>query len=139
VNEVPLTDPNIAVAIPDIDTFDVDNVAVMRGPQGTLFGSASLGGAINYQTALPDLTRFQARLQGTFADTAHGANSKSGKGMVNVPLVTDKLAVRAVFVYRNDGGYINGGQGFQQHSHPGGGGPRFCGRRPRARGSATCI
>ena len=47
VNEVPLTDPNFAVAIPDIDTFDVDNVAVMRGPQGTLFGSASLGGAIN--------------------------------------------------------------------------------------------
>src|SRR5580658_5905462 len=106
-NEVPLTDPNFAVAIPDIDTFDVDNVAVMRGPQGTLFGSASLGGAINYQAALPDLTRFQARLQGTFADTAHGANSESGKGMVNVPLVTDILAVRAVFVYRNDGGYIN--------------------------------
>jgi outer membrane receptor protein involved in Fe transport len=114
VNEVPLTDPNFAVAIPDIDTFDVDNVAVMRGPQGTLFGSASLGGAINYQTALPDLTRFQARLQGTFADTAHGANSKSGKGMVNVPLVTDKLAVRAVFVYRNDGGFINNiGTGFK--------------------------
>jgi iron complex outermembrane receptor protein len=107
VNEVPLTDPNFAVAIPDIDTFDVDNVAVMRGPQGTLFGSASLGGAINYQTALPDLTRFEARLQGTFADTDHGANSESGKGMVNVPLVTDILAVRAVFVYRNDGGYIN--------------------------------
>ena len=107
VNEVPLTDPNFAVAIPDIDTFDVDNVAVMRGPQGTLFGSASLGGAINYQAALPDLTRFQARLQGTFADTAHGADSESGKVMVNVPLVTDKLAVRAVFVYRNDGGYIN--------------------------------
>jgi len=107
LNEVPLTDPNFAVAIPDIDTFDVDNIAVMRGPQGTLFGSASLGGAINYQTAVPDLTGFHAHLQGTFAGTAHGANSNSGKGMVNVPLVTDKLAVRAVFVYRNEGGYIN--------------------------------
>jgi iron complex outermembrane recepter protein len=107
VNEVPLTDPNFAVAIPDIDTFDVDNVAVMRGPQGTLFGSASLGGAINYQAALPDPTRFQARLQGTFASTAHGADSKSGKAMVNLPLLTDKLAVRAVFIYRTDGGYIN--------------------------------
>ena len=107
VNEVPLTDPNFAVAIPDIDTFDVDNVAVMRGPQGTLFGSASLGGAINYQAALPDLTAFHARLQGTFASTLHAANSESGKGMVNIPLVTDKLAVRAVFIYRNDGGYID--------------------------------
>ena len=107
LNEVPLTDPNFAVAIPDIDTFDVDNIAVMRGPQGTLFGSASLGGAINYQAAVPDLTGFHAHLQGTFASTAHGANSNSGKGMVNVPLVTDKLAARAVFIYRDDGGYIN--------------------------------
>lgn len=107
LNEVPLTDPNFAVAIPDIDTFDVDNIAVMRGPQGTLFGSASLGGAINYQAAVPDPTGFHAHLQGTFAGTAHGANSKSGKGMVNVPLVTDELAARAVFIYRNDGGYID--------------------------------
>jgi iron complex outermembrane receptor protein len=107
LNEVPLTDPNFAVAIPDIDTFDVDNIAVMRGPQGTLFGSASLGGAINYQAAVPDLTGFHAHLQGTFASTAHGADSNSGKGMVNVPLVIDKLAVRAVFIYRDDGGYIN--------------------------------
>jgi iron complex outermembrane receptor protein len=106
-NEVPLTDPNFAVAIPDIDTFDVDNVAVMRGPQGTLFGSASLGGAINYQAAVPDLTGFHAHLQGTFASTAHGANSGSGNGMINVPLVTDRLAARTVFLYRNDGGYIN--------------------------------
>jgi iron complex outermembrane receptor protein len=107
LNEVPLTDPNFAVAIPDIDTFDVDNIAVMRGPQGTLFGSASLGGAINYQAAVPDLTGFHAHLQGTFANTAHGADSNSGKSMVNVPLVIDRLAVRAVFVYRDDGGYIN--------------------------------
>ncbi|HKT73509.1 MAG TPA: TonB-dependent receptor [Steroidobacteraceae bacterium] len=107
INEVPLTDPNFTVAIPDIDTFDVDNVAVMRGPQGTLFGSASLGGAINYQAALPDPTRFQARLQGTFAGTAHGSDSGSGKGMVNIPLVTDQLAVRLVYLYRKDGGYID--------------------------------
>ena len=107
INEVPLTDPNFAIAIPDIDTFDVDNVAVMRGPQGTLFGSASLGGAINYQAALPDLTRFQARLQGTFAGTAHGSGSESGKGMVNIPLLTDQLAVRLVYLYRKDGGYID--------------------------------
>jgi iron complex outermembrane recepter protein len=107
LDEVPLTDPNFSVAIPDIDTFDVDNIAVMRGPQGTLFGSASLGGAINYQAAVPDPTGFHAHLQGTFASTVHGANSNSGKGMVNVPLVPDKLAARMVYVYRNDGGYIN--------------------------------
>lgn len=107
INGVPLTDPNFAVAIPDIDTFDVDNVAVMRGPQGTLFGSASLGGAINYQAASPDLTEFHTHLQGTFAGTADGAPSSSGKVMVNLPLIADRLALRTVYIYRLDGGYIN--------------------------------
>ena len=107
LNDVPLTDPNFTVSIPDIDTFDVNNVAVLRGPQGTLFGSASLGGAINYEAALPDPTAFHFRLQGTVAGTNSGAGSQSGKAMVNIPLLTDLLAVRAVFVYRSDGGYIN--------------------------------
>jgi iron complex outermembrane recepter protein len=107
LNDVPLTDPNFTVSIPDIDTFDVNNVAVLRGPQGTLFGSGSLGGAINYEAALPDPTAFHFRLQGTVAATNSGDGSQSGKAMVNVPILTDMLAVRAVFVYRSDGGYIN--------------------------------
>jgi outer membrane receptor protein involved in Fe transport len=107
LNEVPLTDPNFAVAIPDIDVFDVEDIAVMQGPQATLFGSAALGGAVNYQAAVPDLTSFHTHLQGAFAGTAHGANSDSGKGMINLPLMTDTLAVRAVFIYRSDGGYID--------------------------------
>jgi iron complex outermembrane recepter protein len=45
------------------------------------------------------------------------ANSNSGKGMINVPPITDELAARAAFVYRNDGGYIDnvgtGVKGFQ--------------------------
>jgi outer membrane receptor protein involved in Fe transport len=57
INDVPLTDPYFTVAIPDIDAFDVDNVTVLRGPQGTLFGSASLGGAVDYQAAKPNLSR----------------------------------------------------------------------------------
>src|SRR5678816_350233 len=54
INDVPLSDPGFSIGTPDIDTFDVDNVVVLRGPQGTLFGSGSLGGAINYQAARPD-------------------------------------------------------------------------------------
>ena len=47
IDDVPMTDPFYSAGIPDIDTFDVDNVTVLRGPQGTLFGSASMGGAVN--------------------------------------------------------------------------------------------
>jgi outer membrane receptor protein involved in Fe transport len=107
INDVPLTDPTFILAIPDIDTFDVDNVAVLRGPQGTLFGSASLGGAVNYQVAKPDLNQFKVHVQGTFAGTDGGGTGGSGKLMVNVPLISDVLAVRGVYVYRNDAGYID--------------------------------
>jgi iron complex outermembrane recepter protein len=107
INDVPLTDPNFAVAIPDIDTFDVNNVSVLRGPQGTLFGSASLGGAINYEAALPNLSKFEGRVQSTVAGASVGAGSNSEKVMLNVPLVEDRLAIRGVFVYRDDGGYVD--------------------------------
>jgi iron complex outermembrane recepter protein len=107
INDVPLTDPNYAVAIPDIDTFDVNNVSVLKGPQGTLFGSASLGGAINYVTAPPNLGKFEGRVQGTVAGASVGAGSQSEKIMLNAPLVEDRLALRGVFVYRDDGGYID--------------------------------
>ena len=107
INDVPLTDPNFAVAIPDIDTFDVNNVSVLKGPQGTLFGSASLGGAINYEAARPNLSKFEGRVQGTVAGASVGAGSRSEKVMLNVPLVEDRLAIRGVFTYRDDGGYID--------------------------------
>ena len=107
INDVPLTDPNFAIAIPDIDAFDVNNVSVLKGPQGTLFGSASLGGAINYEAALPNLSKFEGRVQTTVAAASVGAGSSSEKVMLNVPLVEDRLAVRGVFVYRDDGGYVD--------------------------------
>lgn len=107
INEVPLTDPSLSIGTPDIDTFDVDNIAILRGPQGTLFGSSSLGGAINYQAARPDLVDFGARLQGTLRGTRHGGTGGAAKIMLNAPVVSGKLGVRGVFVYREDAGYID--------------------------------
>ncbi len=107
INDVPLTDPFYSSGIPDIDTFDVDNISVLRGPQGTLFGSASLGGAINYQAAKPDLTRFDAHFRATVESTSGGETSYAGKAMLNAPLATDVFAVRGVFDYRYDGGYVD--------------------------------
>ena len=107
INEVPLTDPSLSIGTPDIDTFDVDSVAILRGPQGTLFGSSSLGGAVNYQAALPDLSDFGVRFQGTLRGTENGGTGGAAKVMVNAPIAKDKFAVRGVFVYRDDAGYIN--------------------------------
>lgn len=109
INDVPLTEPGYAVSIPDIDNFDVARVEVMRGPQGTLFGSSSLGGAINYVAKTADASGFHAAVEGGVNTTQHG-NGQMGyetKGMINVPLVKDRLAVRAVGYYRSDPGYLD--------------------------------
>jgi iron complex outermembrane recepter protein len=107
INDVPLTDPYSVIGIPDIDTFDVDNVAVLRGPQGTLFGSASLGGAVNYQAAKPNMSEYQLHVQATGEGVTSGGTGGAGKLMLNVPLISDVLAMRAVYYYRDDPGYYN--------------------------------
>lgn len=107
IDDVPLTDPFHSVAIPDIDTFDVDNVTIMRGPQGTLFGSASMGGAVDYEAAKPNLHEYQAHIQGTMEAVDAGGQGGSGKLMLNAPIVPGVLAVRGVFVYRSDPGFID--------------------------------
>lgn len=107
INDVPLTDPFYSAGIPDIDTFDVDNVTVLRGPQGTLFGAASLGGSVNYQAAPPNLSAYQLHVQVTAESTRGADPGGAAKIMVNAPLVEDRLAVRAVYVHRSDGGYID--------------------------------
>lgn len=107
INDVPLSDPGFSIGTPDIDTFDVDNVVVLRGPQGTLLGSGSLGGAINYQAARPDPAQFAMHLQGTLDTVENGANGDAERVMLNVPIVSDKFGVRAVYANRNIAGYLD--------------------------------
>lgn len=107
INEAPLTDPGFSIGTPDIDTFDVENVVVLRGPQGSLFGSGSLGGAINYQATRPEPTGFSAHLQGTAETVSQGGDGGAFRAMVNVPLATDTLAVRGVYYNRDIAGYLD--------------------------------
>src|SRR5882757_9910742 len=71
LNDIPLTDPSFGVSIPDIDTFDLQRVEVLRGPQGTLFGAATLGGAVNYIINPVDLDTYDARLESSVSGTRH--------------------------------------------------------------------
>lgn len=112
INEVPLTEPGWTIVIPDIDAFDVDRVEVMRGPQGSLFGSASMGGAVNYIANKADASKEDAALETTVSRTRNADIGWTGKAMLNMPLVEDKLAVRAVGTFRRDPGYLdNAGTG----------------------------
>lgn len=109
INDISLTEPGYATAIPDIDTFDVNRVEVLRGPAGTLFGSASLGGAINYIANTADVTGFHAAAEAMVGGTYNSAGdlNYATKIMVNLPLIDDKLAVRLVYTRRRQAGYLD--------------------------------
>ena len=88
--------------------FDVERVEFLRGPQGTLFGSGSLSGALRILTHSPDLAHFDASALVDFGETPDGSGLRQRyNGMVNIPLVTDTLGLRVVGFYRNEDGYID--------------------------------
>jgi iron complex outermembrane recepter protein len=97
---------NGAILAGDFDTFDVARVEVLRGPQGTLYGSSSLGGVLKFVTNEPQFDSFEARVRGSYESVDDGDMSYSGAAMVNMP-VSDKLAFRASGFYRNVGGFID--------------------------------
>ncbi|MGA1730843.1 MAG: TonB-dependent receptor, partial [Steroidobacteraceae bacterium] len=67
VNDVPFGSSsglaNAAIVSGDFDTFDVERVEVLRGPQGTIYGASSLGGTIKYVTRAPSTDGFEARVK----------------------------------------------------------------------------
>ena len=108
LNEIPLVEPGFPLAIPDVDAFDLNQVEVLRGPQGTLFGSSSLGGAVNYVVNEADASGFDVAFEGNLSSTRRaGEAGYAVKGMANIPVIEDKLAVRVVALERYDAGYLD--------------------------------
>ena len=92
---------------PNLQLFDVDRVEIIRGPQGTLYGAGSVGGLFRIVTKQPAFGKFEseADIDGSLSSDAKASGFVAG--MLNVPLVDDKVAVRAVAYGRHDGGYID--------------------------------
>ena len=104
LDDVPITrnapDPALRLA-------DIDRVEVLRGPQGTLYGSGSIGGIVRVVTAPPDTAAFAARVvvEGVIND--HHDRAFGGEVMVNIPVVADRVAIRGV-IYRDETtGYLS--------------------------------
>jgi iron complex outermembrane receptor protein len=97
---------NGAILAGDFDTFDLDRIEVLRGPQGTLYGSNSLGGVLRFITKLPSTTRFEARGQAGFEAVNGGDLGPLFNAMINVPLGST-IAFRASGYYHKVPGYVD--------------------------------
>ncbi len=92
---------------PDFRLFDVDRIEILRGPQGTLYGEGSLGGTIRIFTTEPDLDTFSTKEEVIGSSTAHGGDNLDLNAVVNIPIITDELAVRLAGSFRDDSGWID--------------------------------
>ncbi len=107
INETPLDIRTDGYAgAPDIDFFDVDRVEVLRGPQGTLYGSSSMGGAVRILTAQPDPSAVAVNAEVGGSSMQGGGVGYLAKSAVNLPLTAD-AAIRVVGAFEHVPGYIN--------------------------------
>lgn len=100
------TQTNGAGLTGDFDTFDIERLEVLRGPQGTLYGANSLGGLIKYVTVAPKLRITEARGQAGVEMVRSGGTGYYGSAVLNVPL-GDTLALRASGFFRRTAGFID--------------------------------
>jgi iron complex outermembrane recepter protein len=87
--------------------FDLADVEVLRGPQGTLFGAGAEGGAVRFISPEPDLKDMKIYTRLDAADTDGGAPSYEAGAAIGLPIIEGKLAFRASFSYRYDGGWVD--------------------------------
>ncbi|HEY6817268.1 MAG TPA: TonB-dependent receptor plug domain-containing protein, partial [Croceibacterium sp.] len=115
---------SLSLFTPDIDLFDLNRIETLRGPQGTLFGSGSVGGTVRFITNQPDVRGFEGSLEGNLNVLDGGDVGGHLKGMLNLGTGSN-LAVRAVGYYTQFGGFIDatgpaGGENVNDGSRAGG-------------------
>jgi outer membrane receptor protein involved in Fe transport len=91
----------------DVYAADLERIEILEGPQGTLFGAGAQAGVIRYITNKPKLDVTEGNVNAGYAVTAHGDPSTNVDAMINLPLVAQKVAVRAVIYNESRGGYIS--------------------------------
>ena len=92
---------------PDLHIGDLDSVEVLRGPQGTLYGGGSMSGIYRIVPRKPDLDQISGSIRTGIALTQGGGLSDQLEGMINAPVVTDHVGVRAMVYQDVQGGYID--------------------------------
>lgn len=104
-----LDDARVSYATPDPDLrlVDIDRIELLQGPQGTLYGSGALGGIVRIIPNKPDLQNWfgVAAIEGSLV--AHGGPGGAIEGVINAPLIPDRLGLRLAIYGDQGGGWID--------------------------------
>jgi iron complex outermembrane recepter protein len=106
INDLPVVDPALPIGYADLPSFDIDRVEALRGPQGTLFGSGSLGGAIRVITKNPRYGVTEGALELRLNDAEEAEGGGGASFMYNLP-TGETSALRAVIDLNRQGGIID--------------------------------
>lgn len=112
IGDTPVSGPNSATSdpssiTPDPDLFDLERVEILKGPQGTLFGSGSMSGALRLMYNQPDLEHVSTRMVASWTSVAEGGAGGSVHLMANRPLIEGRLGFRAVAYDSLRPGYVD--------------------------------
>jgi iron complex outermembrane recepter protein len=92
---------------PNLNSYDLDHIEVLRGPQGTLYGASALNGVVRVLTNDAVLNDFDFKARATSSATDGGGGNYSADMAVNLPIIDDVLAARLVVGEEHDSGWIN--------------------------------
>ncbi len=111
INDVPYGSSTSAaygsIGTLDLDPATLQQIEVLRGPQGTLYGASSLGGLIKYVTRPPSLKDYSGRLEVDGSSVDGGGEGYGVRALVDGPLVTDQLGMTLSAFHRLEPGFIN--------------------------------
>jgi iron complex outermembrane recepter protein len=110
LDDAPLTPPVAALngkVVIDPDLYDLSRAEVLRGPQGTLYGSGSMGGTIRLITNQPIMNQFSGSVEVDGSGTKNGGANGGVNLMLNIPVIDDKVAIRAVMTDKYNSGWLD--------------------------------
>jgi iron complex outermembrane receptor protein len=94
LDDVPITTKNLYNGAVEPKLFDMDRVEILRGPQGTLYGASSEGGAIRFISNQPDLSKFSVTTSAQGSATVDGGGNYEAQAVVNQPIDDGRAALR---------------------------------------------
>lgn len=104
LDEIPIS---MGAMNPEFSLFDLERVEVLRGPQGTLYGAGSMTGTIRLVSKKPDFDGVSGKIEANLATISQGSQDYSTKGVINLPIIDDVLALRASGYFVENGGFID--------------------------------